>query len=87
MALLDAPSKPVADTVRDRMLASALTRLDEVHSDLAAYASARAAALAEDHGRIRRAAETEAARLRGTVTVTPVLPADVVGLYILMPVL
>ncbi|MBF0561548.1 MAG: DEAD/DEAH box helicase [Alphaproteobacteria bacterium] len=87
MALLDAPSKPVADTVRDRMLASALTRLDEVGSDIAAYATARAAVLAEDHGRIRRAAETEAARLRGTVTVTPVLPADVVGLYVLMPVL
>jgi superfamily II DNA or RNA helicase len=87
MGLLDAPSKPIPDVVRDRMLASALNRLEEARSDIAAFAKARSGALAEDHGRIRRAAETGAARLRGTVTVTPVLPADMVGLYVLMPVL
>ena len=87
LALLDALARPVADIVRDRQLAAFRQQLDHLRSDLDTYAAARAAALAEDHARIRKAAETEAARLRGTVTVTPLLPTDIVGLYVLLPVI
>ena len=87
LALLDAPARAIADVVRDRQLGAAHRQIDSLRGDLEAFAAARAAALAEDHARIRKAAETEAARLRGRVTVTPILPADIVGLYVLLPVL
>ena len=44
------------------------------------YARERAQALAEDHARVRAAAAGSA-----RVTVEPVLPADVIGLYVLVP--
>jgi hypothetical protein len=86
-ALLAAPAHPVADIVRSRMLTTARSRLDALRLDMDAFARDRAATLADDHALIRRVAETEAARLRGTVRVVPVLPSDVIGLYVLLPVL
>lgn len=87
LTLLDAPARPIADIVRDRQLASTGQYLKELLADIEVYTASRSLVLADDHGRIRKAAETDAARLRGRVTVTPVLPADVIGLYILLPVL
>ena len=45
-----------------------------------AFAEARGQALSADHLRL-----TDAARGGATVEVTPVLPADVIGLYVLLP--
>jgi len=47
---------------------------------IAAHARERAQALAEDHARVRAAAAGSA-----RVTVEPVLPPDVIGLYVLAP--
>jgi hypothetical protein len=47
----------------------------------------RAAALAADHARVREAAETRQARITTSVRVEPVLPVDVIGLYVLLPVI
>jgi hypothetical protein len=47
---------------------------------LAAYACKRAGELAQDHARVR-AAGTGVAR----VSVDPVLPPDIIGLYVLLP--
>jgi hypothetical protein len=47
---------------------------------MAAHARERAEALAEDHARVRAAA-TGSAR----VTVEPIMPADIIGLYVLVP--
>jgi hypothetical protein len=47
---------------------------------IAAFASERAKILGQDHARVRAAAAGSA-----RVTVEPVLPADVIGLYVLTP--
>jgi hypothetical protein len=47
---------------------------------LAAHACKRAEELAQDHGRVR-AAGAGVAR----VSVEPVLPPDIIGLYVLLP--
>jgi hypothetical protein len=47
---------------------------------IAAYAHERAKVLSEDHARVRAAAAGSA-----RVAVEPVLPPDVIGLYVLVP--
>ena len=47
---------------------------------IAEYARSRAEALAEDHARVR-----EAGINVSRVTVKPVLPVDVIGLFVLVP--
>ncbi len=47
---------------------------------IATLAAERGRVLSEDHLRL-----TEAARGGATVEVAPVLPADVIGLYVLLP--
>ncbi|MDZ3836925.1 MAG: hypothetical protein U0S49_06060 [Rhodospirillales bacterium] len=48
--------------------------------ELNAFAAARAAQLAEDHSRVRRVLGSQA-----QVSVAPVEPVDVIGLYVLLP--
>jgi len=62
-------------------------QLDRAHERLPLYEAAierlaqtRGAALTDDHLRL-----TGAARGGATVEVTPVLPADIIGLYVLLP--
>ena len=64
------------------MLATTLARLDtaEVRAGLAAYAEDRAVTLAADHARLRAAA-----RMTGEVRVEPVLPLDLIGVFVLLP--
>jgi len=79
--LAHAAGGDLASTARDRLLAQARERVAVAFSPaLAAYAQARADALAEDHGRVRAA-------LPGVsrVSVEPVLPVDVIGMYVLVP--
>jgi hypothetical protein len=81
-ALLAAPAaEDLAATARDRLIAQASARLPALlDGPVAAYARERAAALAADHARLRA---TGAGAPR--VTVEPSLPADVIGLFVLVP--
>lgn len=63
-----------------RQLQRARERLVSYQSAIEAFAADRGAALSADHLRL-----TEAARGGATVEVVPVLPADVIGLYVLLP--
>lgn len=66
---------------RDHFIAQGRERLSALlEGPIAAFARERAAALAEDHARLR-ATGVGAPR----VTVEPVLPADVIGLFVLLP--
>lgn len=68
------------DQAATRQLQRAHERLALYESPIAAFAVERGKALSEDHLRL-----TEAARGGATVEVVPALPADVVGLYVLLP--
>lgn len=75
----------LADVARTRLVEQALSRMSTlIDGSIADHARARAEALAEDHDRLRRAGG-EASRSLSRVSVEPVLPADVVGLYVLAP--
>lgn len=68
------------DQAATRQVQRAHERLALYESSIAAFAVERGKALSEDHLRL-----TEAARGGATVEVVPALPADVVGLYVLLP--
>jgi hypothetical protein len=62
------------------MLTQAIARVTAaLEGSIADYARERSKALAEDHARVRAAAGS------ARVSVEPVLPADVIGLYVLVP--
>ena len=81
-ALLDHPATgDLAAIARQRILAQARDRAALILDDaIADYARRRAAELEQDHARVR-AAGAGVPR----VTVEPVLPPDVIGLYVLLP--
>jgi len=66
--------------VIERRLGEALGRLDSYSDAIAAYAAERGAVLSHDHQRVTRAAGGGS-----TTEVSPVLPADVIGLYVIVP--
>lgn len=71
----------LADVARDRMVEQARQRIAALlDGSIATYAQERAASLAEDHGRVR-AAGVNVPR----VTVESVLPADIMGVFALIP--
>ncbi|MER9800913.1 DEAD/DEAH box helicase [Mesorhizobium sp. M0142] len=84
--LLDAePAGNLADVARTRLVEAALARMSSlIDGTVAEHARTRAQALAEDHDRLRRAG-ADASRFLSRVSVEPVLPADVIGLYVLVP--
>jgi len=86
-SLVESPaSGNLAESARNRFLAQARERLrSALHNDgpIAAYCRERAAALLQDHDRVRSAMAQTGGVPR--VTVEPVLPADVVGLFVLIP--
>ena len=74
---------PVSDPpshVRERAVALALGQLEARMSELDAFAERRAQALLADHRRVREAAEA-----LGRYSVKALLPADVIGLFVLLP--
>jgi hypothetical protein len=81
-ALLEAPAaSDLAPQARQRQLTQALARIQSaLDGSIAAYARKRAQALSDDHARVRAAAAGSA-----RVSVEPVLPADIIGLYVLVP--
>lgn len=66
--------------IRDRHLQHALDSLSGWQPALDAIARERAEALLQDHRRVREAADA-----RGSYQVSPTLPVDVIGLYVLVP--
>lgn len=78
--LLEADSSDVADRVRATRLTKAIEDLPVLKPALDAYAVERAAALAEDHTRVRQALGS-----RAVVKVDAVTPVDVIGVYVLLP--
>ncbi len=75
-----APIGDVPGHVRERAVAQALAQLEANLADITAVADARAQALLADHRRVREAAEA-----RGSYGVKAIHPADVIGLYVLLP--
>lgn len=74
---------PVADPpphVRERTVTQALGQLDTRLPELDAFAERRAQALLTDHRRVREAGDD-----RGRYSVKALLPADVIGLFVLLP--
>jgi superfamily II DNA or RNA helicase len=74
---------PLADPpahVRERAVSQGLAQLETRIAALNAFAERRAQVLLADHRRVREAADA-----RGTYSVKPVLPADVIGLFVLLP--
>jgi superfamily II DNA or RNA helicase len=71
----------LSDVARDRLVSQARKRVEELlEGPIADYARSRAEELAGDHARVR-VAIAGAPR----VEVEPVLPVDVIGLYVLVP--
>lgn len=81
LALLAPP--PALDPpahVRERAVQQALAHLEARLAELDAFAERRAQALLADHRRVREAADA-----RGSYSVKALLPADVIGLFVLLP--
>lgn len=74
---------PISDPpphVRERAVTQALGQLETRLPELDAFAERRAQALLADHRRVREAAEA-----LGRYSVKALLPADVIGLFVLLP--
>jgi hypothetical protein len=81
-ALLEhSAASDLAPVARQRLITRAVDQIPALlEGPIATYAGERAKALSEDHARVRAAA-TGSAR----VSVDVVLPADIIGLYVLVP--
>ena len=81
LSLLEAEaSSNMDESARIRQIGAAHERLSAYRPAIEAFAHQRGEALSHDHLRL-----TEAAGGGATVKVTPVLPADIIGLYVLLP--
>lgn len=81
LRLLDAvPAANVADAKREEELNRALALLQTEQPRIDALAQQRAEQLLADHRRVR-----DAAQAHGSYAVTPCLPVDVMGLFVLLP--
>jgi superfamily II DNA or RNA helicase len=81
LALLAPP--PSADPplhVRERAVQQALLQIETHAAELDAFAERRAQVLLADHRRVREAADA-----RGSYSVKAFLPADVIGLFVILP--
>jgi hypothetical protein len=81
-ALLKYPATgDLTAVARERLVAQGRERIKAaLGGAVAAHAQERAEALAKDHARVRAAAAGSA-----RVTVEPVVPTDIIGLYVLIP--
>lgn len=73
-------AKDVPKAVASRVLPAALELVAARASELDAFAQRRAELLLADHRRVREASDA-----RGSWTVKAILPADVIGLFVLLP--
>jgi hypothetical protein len=81
--LLSAPANAtLAEVARQRQITRALTFAnDAARTSIASYAVERAALLESDHLRVRAASGASLPR----IAVVPVLPPDIVGVFVLLP--
>ncbi len=80
-ALLAAtPERNLIQTAIDQQLALLMPSLPKFQGSLSTIAVERAAAQLAAHDRVR-----EASRVKGRVTIQPVLPVDILGAYVLLP--
>jgi len=75
------PARNMDPARRDREVSEALAALPAAQPALAELAKQRAIQLLDDHKRVREASETKFLKYE----VTPCLPVDVIGLYVLLP--
>lgn len=81
LAFLEPP--PIGDPpphVRERMAQQALEWLDGRTAEISQYAERRAQNLLADHRRVREASDA-----RGSYAVRCLLPADIIGVFVLLP--
>jgi hypothetical protein len=79
--LLEArPERNLVETAIKQQLGLLLPALPKLQQALEVIAKERSAAQLAAHERVR-----EAARLKGRVTIQPVLPVDILGAYVLLP--
>ena len=85
------PERNLLPTAVEQQLGVLLPALPAFQAALASVANERAEAQRAAHERVRTASRTRAApggsRGRGRVAVEPVLPVDILGAYVLLPVL
>jgi hypothetical protein len=74
------PAETLGDRAREIRVAQVLASQDQWRPVLETYARERADALLADHRRVR-----EASRSRGRYEVTPLLPVDVIGVFVMLP--
>ncbi len=85
--ILDFPATgDLPSVVRERKLNEALQFVENHKAQIHAYANERAASLLEDHKRIRDASNTQYVT-RVTYRVEPMLPVDVIGVFVVLPAL
>jgi superfamily II DNA or RNA helicase len=75
------PARNIDPARRDREVAEALSMIPSAQPALTALAQQRAVQLLEDHRRVREASDTRFLKYE----VSPCLPVDVIGLYVLLP--
>lgn len=75
------PSGDLSVAAGEKQINDALASIKASEADLAAIAKARADALLADHRRVR-----DASGDKGTYSVSPVLPPDIMGIYVYLPV-
>jgi superfamily II DNA or RNA helicase len=75
------PARNIDPTRRDREIAEALAAIPAAQPALTELAQQRANQLLDDHRRVREASEAKFLKYE----VTPCLPVDVIGLYVLLP--
>lgn len=75
------PARNMDPARREREIAEALTAIPAAQPALAELARQRSSLLLEDHKRVREASEARFLKYE----VTPCLPVDVIGLYVLLP--
>ena len=75
-----APSDDLNPAAAEKQITDALARLSASESELAAIAKARAETLLADHRRVR-----DASGDKGSYSVSPVLPSDIMGVYVFLP--
>jgi superfamily II DNA or RNA helicase len=74
------PARNMPPPLRDQHIQRALAQLPELQPPLETLALARAQQLLDDHRRVRAASDA-----RGEYRVTPSLPVDIMGIFVLVP--
>lgn len=80
LQLLDTDGSDLSESIKKSNIEEALQNLDILEKTIYNFAQERAETLADDHMRVR-----QVLRSKARVAVSPILPTDVIGMYVLMP--